>query len=509
VPGSHVVGYAYPFGDIGQRRFNNEPTAIKANLEFVSKYYSVAFVEDPMGMATPTTPRFRMPRYELSADSKGDELMRTLRTADPENSTLFLMATLYAWSGRFTDAEALFGDLEQRGYDKATLLATEGQVRQWNGDFAGARDLLTEAETIRPDDPSIQRKLASLDRHVAPIAEVNGSYYHDNGDRTNFSVGPQGKVWLTDRVALSAQYQYRDFQQNNFNLERLETPQPSLTPAPGPTAIPATGAGGATTTTAGLIGRRRAAQTEAAGTPTPTADLKATGNQFEGALEYALDWRTGFSIGGGVADFTDDSSPKVLKGPQTEWLLSGRMNLGLGDWGDAAVAGSRGYVPAAGTILDDITYGGGMGLLRVYPVEKFTLELLGGGADYSDNNNREYGHARLTRLFWTDPDVELGYQFVYDNAKNRNPFYYSPDQYIANEGVASFRLGGDRPVNLTSAIAMGEGSEKSGNPEFEVSAVGGLEIRLFEHARIVVNGGQTQSAKFHSYEMSGALAIQF
>src|SRR5262249_17779895 len=160
-------------------------------------------------------------------------------------------------------------------------------------------------------------------------------------------------------------------------------------------------------------------------------------------------------------------------------------------------------------ILDDITYGGGTGLLRLNLVEKFTLELLGGGANYSDNNNRTYGHGRLTRLFWTDPDIELGYQFVYDNAEHRNPFYYSPNQYIANEGVASFRLGGERLVNLTSAIAMGEGSEQGGSAQFEVSAVGGLEIRLFQHARIVVNGGQTQSAGFHSYEMSGALAIQF
>ena len=39
---------------------------------------------------------------------------RVLRTADPENSTLFLIATLYAWSGRFADAEALFDDLEKR-----------------------------------------------------------------------------------------------------------------------------------------------------------------------------------------------------------------------------------------------------------------------------------------------------------------------------------------------------------------------------------------------------------
>ena len=134
---------------------------------------------------------------------------------------------------------------------------------------------------------------------------------------------------------------------------------------------------------------------------------------------------------------------------------------------------------------------------------------MGGGEDYSDNNNRVYGHARLTRLFWTDPDVELGYQFVYDNAEHENPFFYTPDQYIANEAVASFRLGGDRPVNLISAIAMGEGSERTGNPEFEVSAVGGLEIRLLDRVRIVVNGGQTQSAKFHSYEMSGALAVRF
>ncbi|HSD11266.1 MAG TPA: tetratricopeptide repeat protein [Candidatus Binatia bacterium] len=503
VPGSHVVGYAYPFGDIGQRRFNNEPAAIKVNLDVVSKYYSVGFVEDPLGMATPTTPRFRMPRYELPADSKGEDLMRTLRTADPENSTLFMVATLYAWSGRFSDAEALFDDLEHRGYDKATLLATEGQVRQWNGDFGGARDLLTSAKTLRPDDPTIQRRIDALDRHVAPIGGASGSYYSDNRDRSNFSVGPHGKVWLTDRLALTANYQYRDFKQSNFNLSLLPSAEPSPTPPPTSTSpTPVSG-----TTTSGLIGRRAAAQVVAP--PTPTADLHATGHQFEGAFEYALDWRTGFSIGGGVADFSDESSPKVLEGPQTEWLLSGRINLGLGDWGDASAAGSRGYVPAAGTILDDLTYAGGFGLLRLYPVEKFTLELLGGGASYSDDNNRTYGHARLTRLFWTDPDLELGYQFVYDDAKEQNPFFYTPDRYIANEGVAAFRWGGNRPVNLTSAIAMGAGNERGGNPQFEVSAVGGVEFRLFDRVRMVVAGGQTQSAGFHSYEMSGSLSIRF
>src|SRR5207237_4416114 len=113
---------------------------------------------------------------------------------------------------------ALFDDLEKRGFDRATLLATEGQVRQWNGDFGGARELFETAQKLRPDDPSIKRKVDALDLQVSPLAAFDASYYHDTRERSNFALGPRGKVWLTDRFSLSAQYQYREFQHNNFNL---------------------------------------------------------------------------------------------------------------------------------------------------------------------------------------------------------------------------------------------------------------------------------------------------
>jgi tetratricopeptide (TPR) repeat protein len=527
VPGARVTGYAYPFGDLGQRRFNNEPSAIEVNIDIVKKYYRAAFVENPSGMALPNTPRYRLPRYELPPDSKGVDLMRVLRTADPENSTLFEIATLYAWSGRFTDAEALFDDLEKRGFDRATLLALEGQVRQWNGDFAGAREMLTTAGQLRPEDTSIQRKLADLDLHVAPLLQGNGSYYHDNRDRSNFGVGPQGKVWLTDRLALSAQYQYRDFKHNKFRLDQLPseaaaggttggTTTTTGTPPTGttPTTTPAgTGAGTTGTTGAGTgtgtitaPSRNIFAQTAA---EVPTTDLEARGNQIEGELEYALDYRTSFSVGGGFADFQDRSEQRILKGPKTEGLAAGRINLGLGDYADVSVGGSRGYVPAAGAILEDLTYGGGFGLARLRPIPTWTLELYGGAERYSDDNNRVSTHARLTKLFWADPDIELGYQFVFDNAKRENPFFYTPDQFIANEGVFSFRIGAEKPLTLTLAGAVGEGSERSGNPEAEGSAVGGIEINLVKRVRFTLAGGRTQSAKFKSNELNGALSVRF
>jgi len=498
------------------------------NLELVKKYYRAAFVENPSGMALPSTPRYRLPRYELPPDSKGADLMRVLRTADPENSTLFEIATLYAWSGRFGEAEALFDDLEKRGFDRATLLAMEGQVRQWNGDFAGARDLLTTAAQLRPDDARIQRKIDQLDLHVAPLASVNGSYYHDNRDRSNFGVGPQGRVWLTDRLSISAQYQYRDFKHNNFRLDQLPTvtipttPTTPTTPATGGTTTGGTGATGTTGGTSGTGATGAATPTGTTTTPAtrifaqtaadalvPTANLEARGNQFEGEAEYALDWRTSFSIGGGVADFQDRSQTRVLKGPETTALVSGRANIGLGDYADVSVGGSRGYVPAAGTILERLTYGGGFGLLRLRPIETWALELYGGAERYSDDNDRLSTHARLTKLFWTDPDIELGYQFVYDDAKRENPFFYTPDQFIANEGVFSFRIGAERPVTLTLAGAVGEGSERSGTPEAEGSAVGGIEVNLVKRVRFALTGGRTQSAKFKSNELNGGLSVRF
>jgi hypothetical protein len=190
-------------------------------------------------------------------------------------------------------------------------------------------------------------------------------------------------------------------------------------------------------------------------------------------------------------------------------LVSGRANLGLGDYADVSVGGSRGYVPAAGTILERLTYGGGFGLLRLRPIETYALELYGGAERYSDDNDRVSTHARLTKLFWTDPDIELGYQFVFDNAKRANPFFYTPDQFIANEGVFSLRIGAEKPVTLTLAAAVGEGSERSGNPQAEGSAVGGIEVNLIRRLRFTLTGGRTQSAKFKSNELNGGLAVRF
>ena len=138
-----------------------------------------------------------------------------------------------------------------------------------------------------------------------------------------------------------------------------------------------------------------------------------------------------------------------------------------------------------------------------------TLEGQAGAEHYSDDNHRFSGHGRLTKLFWNDPDIELGYQFVYDDTQRANPFFYTPDRFIANEGVASFRYGIGGPVILTFAGAFGEGSERGGNPEFEASGSGGIEVTLLKRFRLVLNGGRTQSARFRSYELSGGAAFRF
>jgi tetratricopeptide (TPR) repeat protein len=499
IPGEKAVAWAYPFGDLGQRRFTNEPNAVQLNVDSASKYYRAAFVEAPFGMASPAASHMRFPRYEMAPDSKGDDLLRLLTIADPENSTLYLLAQFYAWSGRFAEANAIYDNLESRGYDKATLLVARAQAQQWNGNFGAARDLYSEALAMNPNDPNLQRKVQSLDLQVAPTVGADGMYYSDNSDRRNYSVGPTGKFYLTDRFSIAATYQYREFLQDNFNLSRLAAPSGS------------DGTSGGTTGTAPTPGTTTAALTLLPPGTTGRAKLKTTGHEVQGQLEYQVDARTAFSIAGGIADFDDKSSPKVLPGPNPDPypVVSGRAAFGLTDYSDIAVGGSHGYVPAAGTILDGTEYSGGQLQVRLHPLETWTLFGQGLGEYYDGGNDRIAAVGRLTKLVWRDPAIELGYQFLYDDAKEENPFFYTPNRFIGNEAVIGGAFGSGKPLRLEIAGTVGEGSEKGGSIEFEGSIVGGLRLQITPYFGLLVSGGRTQAANFSSYETRGSLQVKF
>ncbi len=504
IPGTHVTSYAYPFGDFGQRRFNNEPRAVDINLELVNKYYRGAFVEDPFGPATPATPHALFPRYEMPPDSKGKDLISLLETNDPLKSTQFLLANLYTYSGDFQRAGAIYDDLERKGFDRATLLAARAQALQWNGDYGSARDLYVEAQALDPDNPRINKRIDSLNDQVAPRIEVGGSYYADNRDRSNLAIGPGGKVFLSDRWSIAATYQYRQFTHDHVGLSNL-TPE-AVPPSTGGTTPPSTAPGG---TLAGTTPGTTQTATALTVDPLGEADLKVSGHQVETQVEYQLDGNTGLALMAGVASFENRSRPRTLDDPDTIPLVSGRVSLGLGDYGQLAVGGSHGYVPTAGTLLQNLTYDGGLAQLKLVPLETWTAFLQGGGERYDDGNRRVSGLARLTKLVWKAPDVELGYQFVYDDTERENKFFYTPDRFIANEGVFSLLYGDGKPLIFQIATSVGVGSERSGNAEVEGSVSGSVELRLGRHFRLMGGGGRTQSARFESYEGRGSLSYRF
>lgn len=513
IPGSHVVGYAYPFGDFGQRRFNNEPNAVKINLELVNKYYQAAFVEDPFGPATPATPHALFPRYEMPLDSKGVDLLRLLETNDPKKSTQYLLANLYTYSGNFARAGELYDTLEQEGFDHATLLAARAQALQWTGNFGGARDLYEEALRLDPDNARLAKRVESLNEQVAPRIDFGGQYYADNRDRSNFSLGPGGKVFLSDRWSIATTYQFREFRHDHIGLSDL-LGAPPTTQAGGTTIGTPTTPGGAATAggtpaTGGTTTPSTRTTAALVNDPLGTGDLKVNGHQVEAQLEYQLDGNTGLALSGGVASFKNRSTPHAVDDPDTIPLAAGRLSLGLSDYGQVVLGGSHGFVPTAGTLLQNLTYDGGLGQLTIHPLETVTAFGQFGAERYDDGNRRVSGVARLTKLVWKEPNIELGYQFVYDDAQRNNPFFYTPNRFIANEGVFSLLFGDGKPLLFALAAAVGGGSERGGNVEAEGSVSSNVELRLGRHFRLNVGGGRSQSARFSSYEGRGSLSYRF
>ena len=456
VPGSQVIAYAYPFGDLGQKTFNNQPTALAANKRLVMKYYPMAFLQEELGFATRAIPRFALARFEVPREFSGRDLVEKLKF-DPEASIAYLRGRFYADSGNYEQAMKIFQSLEQdRGIKSPNLLLEEAKVLTWSGDYAAARAHLLQAQAIRPDDPQIIRQFNRYQRQVSPMVQIDGSTYKDNQDRSNFQVGTFGQLHLTDRVALSATYHYAEFE----DVSRGALPPSELS-----------------VNNQGL----------------PNTRLHVSGHEVTGGFDYSVDNRTSLSLTGGFADFNGNTSQQFPLG-------SAAARLPLGEAIDIAVGATHSYVNTAGAILTGLAYTGINGDLKgKFLRDDLTLSLRHTFTHYDDGNNRNTTTVDGLRRVWLEPDIKVGYQFTYDDTEKQNPLFYTPDRFMAHEAIASIRKSFGDGFTVGGLASLGAGKEGDGGFQFQVSVGGDIRFEVANGLGLVAEANRSQAASFDSF----------
>ena len=482
LPDIELAGYAYPFGEIGQKSFSNEPSAVEVNRALAERYYRVGFIQDPAASVDLHSGHSVLPRFEVPREFRGKDLLRHLKAMDPYTSTMLLVADLYAWDGRFADATMVYDQIaDYENVDRADLLTRRGRVDMWQGDFARARESLESAQALRPDDDTILRSVHQLDLRTSPEVTGQALFYGDNSDRQNFSIGPSGTAYLSDRVSLSAAYRYKRFLNENFDTREMDDPNAPPEDRDGDGQLD----------------------------PADRIDLETAGNEFEARLAYQVNWRTRVSVAAGAVTFTDESSTDRFGDPDPYPLVSGAVDFGIGDRADVSLRGGRSYVGAAGAILDELGTTEAEGKLEVRPLQYTTLQGRLLFHRYDDGNRRNTAIANALQEIWSEPVVKVGYRFTYDDALEENPFFYTPEQFVGNDGVFRLELEPFPQFALGAEAAVGVGRESGTDTEPQASFIGDGRLAVWDRFSVFAAAGRSQAARFESFHVSGGVSATF
>jgi peptidoglycan/xylan/chitin deacetylase (PgdA/CDA1 family) len=82
LPGFNPLSFAVPYGSYGQHR-TNDPRIPRFMSRFLAQHFQAVFMTEPAQYTTPKTPRSRLGRIELHADTGTDQLYRWLRDRIP------------------------------------------------------------------------------------------------------------------------------------------------------------------------------------------------------------------------------------------------------------------------------------------------------------------------------------------------------------------------------------------------------------------------------------------
>jgi tetratricopeptide (TPR) repeat protein/peptidoglycan/xylan/chitin deacetylase (PgdA/CDA1 family) len=134
IPGAKVLGYAFPYSELGQLVDGNEPRALAINDEIFRRYYRFGLVENLQGsnlVRVGDRDTALLWRFEPPSSFTGDDLLRHLARWDPRNAMRLEMGRILAWQGLTGEAEAELrhlGDVEPRLRPQVEMTLAEVDV---------------------------------------------------------------------------------------------------------------------------------------------------------------------------------------------------------------------------------------------------------------------------------------------------------------------------------------------------------------------------------------------
>jgi tetratricopeptide (TPR) repeat protein len=351
LPGQRVIGYAFPFSEMGQLHGGNDPDALAANEASFKKRYRYGFVQDDAGQNVIAPARTGEPlvlrRLNVPREWNGDRLLAHLAITAPEAQARLHEARWDLWNARPRRAETTL----------RTLLADDARTAPEAGLFL-ARSL-EEQDRIReakrtflalPTGPEwghldpFQRKVGrDILWEADPQAGLAARASSDSDGRGTIDVGAEGRMTFAAPVALWARLASASFDERGLeSLDGLETTLGADWQAPKSFAV--TGwlryrNLGAVTTWNGQVGVRGAVDRQRF-----TAACGVTDQETVGALRDEI-LRRGCDAGYEFLSRTWRSGARV-----TYQSLTDGNNL-LYAWGDGSVGvGGRRLVDVGGRI---------------------------------------------------------------------------------------------------------------------------------------------------------------
>lgn len=126
LPGREVLGYAFPFSEMGQLHGGNESDALAVNEASFRAHYKYGFVQDSTGYNTlaPEThgPRLLL-RLNVPRDWDAPRLAAHLATQDAPSRARLDAAKWDLWTGRLDGAERRFDDIVAKERESAAVVA--------------------------------------------------------------------------------------------------------------------------------------------------------------------------------------------------------------------------------------------------------------------------------------------------------------------------------------------------------------------------------------------------
>ena len=195
VPGQHVVGFAFPFSEMGQLHGGNDPTALDVNERAFRKMYRYGFVQDSSGYNVVTvgsTGPFVLHRLSVRREWDGERLLAELAAHAPPQRARLAAAEADVANGSYRDAEAAMRAMtraEPETYPSAGVvlarsLKEQGRSREAESALA---DVPTGPAWGRPD--ASRRKLANdLAWETDPSVGAETRSDSDSDGRSSFAV---------------------------------------------------------------------------------------------------------------------------------------------------------------------------------------------------------------------------------------------------------------------------------------------------------------------------------